>query len=69
MFAIILGALVVIYSVAQYLVCPIWYPSMCGPAMAMAIMFGFLGVVGIILGIGVHFEQKAKRRGTRGDIP
>ena len=67
MFAIILGALVVIFSIGQYLVCPIWYPSMCGPALTMAGMFGFFGVIGIILGVGVHFEQKAKQRDGQQD--
>ena len=67
MFAIILGALVVILSVAQYLVCPMWYPSMCGPALAMAGMFGFLGTIGVIIGVGVHFEQRAKRRDGQQD--
>ena len=67
MFAIILGALVVIFSVAQYLVCPIWYPSMCGPSLTMAGMFGFFGVIGIIMGVGVHFEQKSKQRDGQQD--
>lgn len=65
MFAIILGALVVAFCVAQYLVCPLWYPSMCAPSLMMALMFGFFGVIGIIMGVGVHFEQKAKQRNGR----
>lgn len=69
MFAVILGALVVAFSIAQYLVCPIWYPAMCDPALATAVIFGFLGVIGIIGGIGIHFEQKAKRRNSGRDTP
>jgi len=65
MFAIILGALVVIFSVAQYLVCPLWYPSMCNPALATAIIFGLLGFIGVIAEVGVHFEQKSKQRDSR----
>ena len=68
MFAIVLGALVVAFSITQFAVCPLWYPTMCDPALAMAIIFGFLGVIGIIGGIGVHLEQRAKQRaGTKDD--
>ena len=63
MFAVAVGALVVIFSVGQYLVCPMWYPTMCDPALATALIFGFLGLAGIIGGIGIHLEQRAKRRG------
>lgn len=69
MFAIILGALVVAFSIAQFAVCPLWYPTMCAPAMATAIIFGFLGIIGIIGGIGVHAELQAKRRAGTQDLP
>ena len=69
MFGVLLGASVLIFSVAQYLVCPLWYPSMCAPSLAMAIIFGFLGVMCIIGGVGVHFEQKAKHSSAQPGKP
>jgi len=40
---------------------------MCNPALATAIIFGLLGFIGVIAGVGVHFEQKSKQRNSSQD--
>ena len=67
MFGIVLALLVLTFSVAQYLVCPFWYPSMCAPALATAIVFGFLGAVSSVVAVMVYFEQKSAQRDRRQD--
>ena len=69
MFGIVLALLVLTFSVAQYLVCPLWYPSMCAPALATAIIFGFFGAISSVVAVMVYFEQKSGQRGRRQDGP
>ena len=69
MFGIVLALLVLTFAIAQYLVCPLWYPSMCAPALATAIIFGFFGAASAVVAAMVYFEQKSGQSNRRQDGP
>ena len=64
MLGIILGALIVIASAAQWVACPIVSPNMCSGLAVSSIIFGFLGILIIGAGIALLFEEKGRKQRT-----
>ena len=57
-----IGIFIVALSALQLTLCPPGQRMCDGPALA-GVFFGLLGILMIVAGIAVHFEQKKKLRG------